>query len=333
MDGPQRQRPRRWGGAEVSVATALGLALGYAADAVFGDPRRGHPVALFGALATRLERVTWADRRGAGVVHVGMLVTGVVGSVVAIRRLTPARPAVEALLTAVASWVAIGGTSLGREGAHMHALLVADDLSAARVRLSHLCGRDASTMDGPALARATVESLAENTSDAVVAPLVWGALAGAPGILGHRALNTLDAMIGYRTARYRRFGWAAARLDDLANLLPARLTALLTVLLAPVVAGDRKTARATWRRDAGAHPSPNAGPVEAAMAGALAVRLGGASNTYGEHVDARPAMGPDRPVTVDDIARAVRLGRVVGLAALVVTAALAVTVGPRGGTR
>lgn len=317
----------------MSAATATGLALGYAADAVLGDPRHGHPVALFGAVAARLERVTWADRRDAGAVHVGLLVAGVVGTTAATRRLVASRPVAEALLTAVATWVALGGTSLRREGAHMHALLAAEDLAAARDRLSHLCGRDPSALDGPALARATVESLAENTSDAVVAPLVWGALAGAPGILGHRALNTLDAMIGYRTTRYRRFGWAAARLDDLANLLPARLTALLTVLFAPVVDGDRRTARATWRRDAGGHPSPNAGPVEAAMAGALAVRLGGTSNTYGDHVDARPAMGPARPVTVDDVARVARLGRVVGVAALAVAATLAVAVGPRGGAR
>lgn len=317
----------------MSAATATGLALGYAADAVLGDPRRGHPVALFGATATRLEQATWADGRAAGAAHVGLLVVGVVGATAAIRRVVASRPAAEALLTAAATWVALGETSLRREGAHMHTLLAAGDLAAARDRLPHLCGRDPSALDGPALARATVESLAENTSDAVVAPLVWGALAGAPGILGHRALNTLDAMIGYRTTRYRRFGWAAARLDDLANLLPARLTALLTVLLAPVVAGDRRTARATWRRDASGHPSPNAGPVEAAMAGALAVRLGGTSNTYGDHVDTRPAMGPDRPVAVDDIARAVRLGRLVGVAALVVAAALTVAVGPRGGSR
>ena len=143
------------------------------------------------------------------------------------------------------------------------------------------------------MARAGVESLAENTSDAVVAPLFWGAVAGLPGLLGYRAVNTLDAMVGYRSARYARFGRVAARVDDVANLVPARLTAALTVLLAPLVGGRPADALRAWRRDASGHPSPNAGPVEATAAGALGLRLGGRTE-YAYGVEDRPSLGDGR---------------------------------------
>src|SRR5439155_1094215 len=149
-------------------------------------------------------------------------------------------------------------------------------------------------------ARATVESVAENSSDAEVAPLVWGALAGVPGLVGYRAVNTLDAMVGHRSARYRRFGTAAARLDDVANLAPARLTAALTVVAARVVGGSWRGALRTWLRDGGRHPSPNAGRCEAAMAGALGIRLGG-RNVYGQRVEQRPTLGDGRTAKPDDI--------------------------------
>src|SRR6185312_13821555 len=163
------------------------------------------------------------------------------------------------VLTALATWTVLGGTSLAREGARMAGHLEAGDLDAARRRLPHLCARDPAGLDGPALARATVESLAENTSDAVVAPLCWGAVAGIPGLLGYRAVNTLDAMVGYRSNRYRRFGWAAARLDDVVNLVPARLTGLPTGAGGPAGGGSVREAWRVLRRDGGRHPSPNAG--------------------------------------------------------------------------
>jgi adenosylcobinamide-phosphate synthase len=184
-------------------------------------------------------------------------------------------------------------------------------VAAARERLPSLCGRDPRALDSAGLARAAVESVAENTSDAVVAPLIWGAVAGVPGLLGYRAVNTLDAMVGYRSPRYRRFGWAAARLDDLVNLLPARLAAALTVLGAPVVGGSSRGAWATWRRDAAAHPSPNAGQVEAAFAGALEVRLGGRT-VYEHGVEERPVLGDGRMPDAGHVTRAVELSRVVG---------------------
>jgi adenosylcobinamide-phosphate synthase len=167
-----------------------------------------------------------------------------------------------------------------------------------------------------------VESVAENTSDAVVAPLVWGAVAGVPGLLGYRAVNTLDAMVGYRNDRHERFGKAAARLDDVVNLVPARLTGALTVALARSIGGDPRAAARSLRADRRAHPSPNAGWCEAAAAGALGVRLGGV-NSYSGYVETRPVLNATgRPVEVVDIARARRLARVVGL----VAAGLAVAV-------
>ncbi len=197
------------------------------------------------------------------------------------------------------------------------------DLEPARRRLGHLCSRDATDLSADEIARAAVESVAENTADAVVAPLLWGALAGPAGIVAYRCANTLDAMVGYRSPRYARFGWAAARLDDALNLVPARLTAALTVALAPTIGGSPAAAWRAWRDDAPAHPSPNAGPVEATAAGALGVRLGGA-NTYGGQVEDRGTLGTGRAVQVADLPRVARLGRLLGLAGLAVCVGAAI---------
>lgn len=289
--------------------TSLGLVLGYAADAVLGDPRRGHPVAGFGRVAAAQERRLYADRRAPGVLHVAVLVggAGIVGRVAGSGT----------LVSAVATWAVLGGRSLDREAAAVQALLEAGRLPEARQRLTHLVGRDTTELDEAGVARAVIESLAENSSDAVVAPLVWGALAGTPGLLAYRAANTLDAMVGHRSPRYERFGWAAARLDDLLNLVASRLTAVLAVLLGD----DRAGAVRAWHRDAGAHPSPNAGPVEAAFAGALGVQLGGRT-VYAGRVEERPVLGDGRAVTVHDLTRARRLARRVDLAALAACAAI-----------
>src|SRR5262249_41107178 len=153
------------------------------------------------------------------------------------------------------------------------------------------------------VARAAVESVAENTVDAVVAPALWAALAGAPGVLAYRAVNTLDAMVGHRSTRYARFGWASARLDDAANWVPARVTAALVAAARPARAAAIASA---VRHQAPAHPSPNAGVAEAAFAAALGVRLGG-RNAYGDRVELRPALGDGPPPAPADVARAVRL--------------------------
>ncbi|WP_425329284.1 cobalamin biosynthesis protein [Thermopolyspora flexuosa] len=318
---PRRSAPTapvRHGG-RMRAATALGLLAGAAADAVFADPRRGHPVALFGRAAAALERRLYADSKARGAAHAALCAGGAALLGAAAQALTRDRPWARAAVTAAATWAVLGGTSLGREGAYLAAALERKDIAAARARLPHLCGRDPGRLDEPELARATVESVAENTSDAVVAPLVWGAIAGVPGLLGYRAINTLDAMVGHRSPRYANFGWAAARLDDAANLLPARLTAALAVLAAPVAGGSPRRALAVLRRDGHRHPSPNAGRCEAAFAGALGVRLGGA-NDYGGRIEHRPHLGDGERPGAADIRRAVRLARVVGLAATALAA-------------
>jgi adenosylcobinamide-phosphate synthase len=295
-------------------ARPAGLLLGTAADAVLGDPRRGHPVAGFGALAVALERRCYADSRGAGAGYAAVLVGAAAGVGLLARRAVAGRPLAEVALTAAATWTVLGGASLARHGTALAAELTDADLDAARSRLPSLCGRDPAALDAMGMARAGTESMAENTSDAMVAPLLWGAVAGLPGLLGYRAVNTLDAMVGYRSARYRQFGWAAARLDDLVNLLPSRVAALLFAALAPAVGGSPRVALAAWRRDAGAHPSPNAGPVEAAAAGALGVGLGGRT-VYPHGVEERPHLGAGRPPAPADLRRAARLSRLVGWAA------------------
>jgi adenosylcobinamide-phosphate synthase len=224
---------------------------------------------------------------------------------------------VRAGIIAAATWVALGGTTLARTGSQMADMLEAGDLDAARALLPSLCGRDPSVLDSPGLARAACESVAENTSDAQVAPLFWAALAGAPGVLAYRAVNTLDAMIGNRSARYARFGWAAARLDDLANYVPARLTGALVLACAPLAGGSPIRAARAWRRDAARHPSPNAGIPEATFAGALGVRLGGPTQ-YRYQLEIRPTLGDGPAPGAVELRRAVLLSRLVQAAALAV---------------
>ncbi|MFJ2610173.1 cobalamin biosynthesis protein [Streptomyces sp. NPDC087425] len=297
---------------------AYGAAAGLLGDQLLGDPRRGHPVAAFGRAAGAVERVLWRDHRGWGALHTAVCAGGAVAlGALAARALRDSRTGSLAL-TAAATWAVVGGTSLAREARTVGRALEAGDLAGARARLPHLCGRDPQALDADALARAVVESVAENTSDAVVGALVWGAVAGVPGLLGFRAVNTLDAMVGHKSARHRRYGWASARLDDVVGWPGARLTAVL----AAVAGSDPRGALRAWRADAAKHPSPNAGPVEASFAGALGVRLGG-TLAYAGRVEHRPVLNGavGRPVTVPDIERAVRLSRRVGLLALGVSAA------------
>ncbi|MFB7632388.1 cobalamin biosynthesis protein [Streptomyces sp. NPDC056149] len=299
------------------AAYACGAALGFLGDLIAADPRRGHPVAAFGRAAGALERRLWRDHRGHGAAHAVVCAGGAAAGAALLERAVRHRPGARAALTAAAVWAVLGGTSLGREARAVGGALDVGDLDVARERLPHLCGRDPQALDGPQLARAVVESVAENTSDAVVGALVWGALGGVPGLVAFRAVNTLDAMVGHKSPRYWRFGWAAARLDDVAGWPGSRLTAALTVLAGP----DRRGALRAWRADGGAHPSPNAGPVEASFAGALGIRLGG-TLAYGGRVEHRPVLnGGARPPEVSDVERAVRLSRRVSALALGVTVA------------
>ncbi|MEU5053244.1 cobalamin biosynthesis protein [Streptomyces sp. NPDC021096] len=294
------------------LAFVCGAALGFACDLVVGDPRRGHPVAAFGRAAQAVEERLWRDHRGYGTLHALLCAGGTAAAAGLLARTARRSPSAGVALTAAATWAVLGGTTLGREARAVGGALEAGDLEVARERLPHLCGRDPQALDGQQIARAVVESVAENTSDAVVGALVWGALAGVPGLVGFRAVNTLDAMVGHKSPRHRRFGWASARLDDIVGWPGARLTAALAVLAGP----DPRGAWRVARRDAARHPSPNAGPVEAAFAGALGVRLGG-TLAYAGRVEHRPVLGAEnRPVAVADIERAVRLSRRVSLLAL-----------------
>lgn len=308
------------------AADTVGLLVGYGLDAVFGDPRRFHPVAGFGTAAGALERRLYAPDRRAGALFTAVAVGAPVLVGVAAAVLTRRQPAARAALVAAATWTVLGGRTLRHESAVMAGHLEAADLDAARGRLSHLCGRDPSALDEQELARATVESVAENTSDAVVAPLLWGGLAGLPGLLGYRAANTLDAMVGHRSARYARFGTASARLDDVLNLVPSRVTGLLTIGAAPVVGGSRREAMRVWRRDRNDHPSPNAGQCESAMAGALGVRLGG-RNVYFGRSETRPFLGDGPKPGAGQLRGAARISGVVGVAAAVIGAGVALARG------
>ncbi|MER6518753.1 MULTISPECIES: cobalamin biosynthesis protein [unclassified Streptomyces] len=308
---------------------AYGVTAGLIGDRILGDPRRGHPVAAFGRAAASVERALWRDDRARGVVHALVCVGGAAALGALGSRAVRSRPAAARVaLTAVATWAVVGGTSLGREARAIGGALRAGDTEVARERLPHLCGRDPQALDDQQMARAVVESVAENTSDAVVGALVWGAVAGVPGLLAFRAVNTLDAMVGHKSPRHLRYGWASARLDDLAGWPGARLTALAAVLAGP----DRRGAVRAWRADAAAHPSPNAGPVEASFAGALGVRLGG-TLAYGGRVEHRAVLNgaAGRPVEVADIERAVRLSRRVTWVALATCVALRCAVSRRFG--
>ena len=294
----------------MSDPVAIGLFLGWAADRALGDPRRGHPVALFGTWAGWVETRTHRDSRAAGVLTEALVLAPPLALGVAATRLPgPAR----ALATAALTWAALGGTSLGREGLAVHDLLASDDLPGARTRVRNLVGRVTDDLTADEVARAAVESVAENTSDAVVGTLVWGAALGPLGVVLHRTANTLDAMHGHRTARYARFGWAAARLDDLLGWVPARATVLATAAASPLRAGEVVR---TAVRDGRDHPSPNAGPVEAGFAAALGLRLGGRT-VYASGAEDRVVMGSGPAPTVADLPRAVLLARRVGVVTLV----------------
>jgi adenosylcobinamide-phosphate synthase len=277
------------------VAAACGVVL----DMVVGEPPlRPHPLVVFGQLMRRVERSTYRDARLPGVVHAGagVLVGALAGAALH--------------STAVATYLAVAHKALAEAARDVQTALEAADLEAARAKLPALVGRDTAGLGEKEIARAVIESVAENTVDAIVAPALWAAVGGAPGALAYRAANTMDATVGYRNERYGRYGWASARLDDVANYLPARVTVGLVVAVRP---GRIGAVRRAVRDDAPAHPSPNAGRAEAAFAAALGVRLGG-RNTYGGQVEDRAVLGSGRPPAGADIGRAIRLCRDVTLA-------------------
>jgi adenosylcobinamide-phosphate synthase len=302
---------------------ACGLVAGVIADAVAGDPRRGHPVAVFGAAAAAIERHVYADGRSRGTAFTAGCVALAAAPAAVAARANAATPPSRLAVTAALTWTVTGARSLAAEAMRIRRALGKNDLPAARRLLPSLCGRDPACLDTAGITRAVVESVAENTGDAIVGPLLWGALAGPAGLAGYRAVNTLDAMVGHHSPRYERFGWASARLDDVANWAPARVTALLAAACAPVIGGSPRAAWRTALDFSSRHPSPNAGWCEAAFAGALGVRLGGPLS-YAGRAEHRPVLGTGRPPEPGDIARAVRLCRAVTASATVLAAAIAV---------
>lgn len=272
----------------------LAAASGIVLDRIFGEPAtQWHPVVHFGRAMNSFERRRYRDAKSPGVLH------ALAGTLLGVTAGLALRS------TAWATGLAVGGRSLWSAADDVANALARGDLEDARALLSNLVGRDPSELNEEEIVRAVIESVAENTVDAIVAPLLWAATAGAPGALGYRAINTMDAMVGHHSDRYENYGWAGARLDDVANWVPARVAAVLVAVARPSTASAVRLAVTT---QASAHPSPNAGVVEAAFAGALGVRLGG-RNRYGDRVEDRPILGSGRSVRVDDIEAAVRLSR------------------------
>lgn len=292
------------------IATLVGVAL----DSALGEPRRWHPLVAFGNLAQRIER-----RLNSG--GHGWRSHGVTGWCMAVLPLTLLTvllvnlPYVGWLVDVLALYAALGLRSLGEHAQPVAQALRLGDLPEARRRVSYMVSRRTEELDATGVARAGTESVLENGSDAVFAALFWFLVAGAPGVVLYRLSNTLDAMWGYRNERFERFGWAAARIDDVLNYLPARLVALTYALL-----GKTATALRCWRRQAPQWDSPNAGPVMAAGAGALGVALGGAAVYHGE-LHQRPTLGEGPQPRARDIERAMNLvwgGVLLWLALLVI---------------
>lgn len=308
------------------------MALAMLIDAGLGWPRAihdriGHPVTWMGRLITAMETAfntgpnTGGDiiqRRRAGMIA-ALIVLGIsVALAIAVQSMLP-RGWLGAILTAILAWPFLAGRSLHDHVAAVVLPLATGDLAGARHAVSAIVGRDPAQLNEAGVARAAMESLAENASDGVVAPLFWGLILGLPGIVGYKAINTLDSMIGHRTERYEHFGWFAARLDDWVNLIPARLTGLLFA----AVSGRLGEALATMRRDARHHRSPNAGWPEAAMAGGLGVRLSG-PRAYAHRIADEPWVNggaPDPTPAVLDRGLSLYIRAMIALWALLVVIA------------
>lgn len=308
------------------MTAAVCLSLAVAADLLVGDPARlPHPVRAMGALALALEprlRRLAANQRLAGMstVLAVLLATGAAAwGLLALARLLP-WPAAE-LTTIVLLYFGLAARDMLRHSGRVHAALVAGDLEGARRQVQMIVGRDTEDMNEEEIIRATVESVAENLVDGVTAPLFYATLGGPVAILLYKAASTMDSAFGYKNERYREFGWAAARLDDFLNLLPARLTGMVMVAAAALLCLQPAGSWRILRRDRLRHASPNSGHPEAAMAGALGVRLGGPA-AYAGILVRKPTIGdPVRPLAAQDILQANRLF----LVSAVLAALLAVT--------
>lgn len=274
-------------------------------DHILGEPRRWHPLVGFGQLATWIEKrlhpigrtTTPSALRGCGVLAVAALLAPL--SFIAMELAKLLGP----IFDIVVVYFAIGARSLAEHARTVYQALQQQDTAQARKKVAMLVSRDTDELQTHEMAKATIESVLENGNDAVFGVLFWYLLLGVPGVVLYRLANTLDAMWGYRNQRYLYFGWAAARLDDILNWIPARLTALTYTLL-----GDTPLAWRCWHRQASSWYSPNGGPVMAAGAGALSIELGGSASYHGE-AKYRPSLGAGRPASAEDIERAIGLVR------------------------
>lgn len=284
----------------LSFPLFLALLVGVMLDRWLGEPGRWHPLVGFGRLAMAVEqRLNRPGDLAAGALAVVITVLPWVLAVVLLLQVLPGWAGWG--LQALGLWLVIGGRSLAEHGRAVIVPLQGGDLSDAREQVGRMVSRDTADLDSEGVARAATESVLENGADALFASLFWFALAGLPGALLHRLVNTLDAMWGYRTGRFERFGKVAARLDDLLGWAPARLTAISYALCGRFAAGLR-----CWQQQAKACDSPNAGPVMAAGAGALGVRLGGGAPYHGGWKD-KPWLGEGRAASADSIAAAINL--------------------------
>lgn len=310
----------------------LSLTVGYAADLLLGDPHGWpHPVRWIGSLITALENVlrrlfpdTPAGLRAAGKALVACVVGASAGACAVLCALAwCVSPWFYCALAGLVSYWTLATKSLKDESMRVFHALEREGLPQARTAVSMIVGRDTASLDEAGVTRAAVETVAENASDGVVAPLFYLALLGPVGGIAYKAVNTMDSMVGYRNERYLDFGRAAAKLDDAANFVPARLAGVLMCLAAPLAGLDGRGAWRVFRRDRLKHSSPNSAHTEAACAGALGVRLAGPSRYGGVLVD-KPTLGDDcRPVEPADIPRANRLLYATSLLAFAACLALA----------
>ncbi|HEX6826802.1 MAG TPA: adenosylcobinamide-phosphate synthase CbiB [Nitrospiraceae bacterium] len=297
-------------GGELAVACLL--------DAAVGDPRWfPHPVRWMGSIVDwcdrRVHRVLLspAQQRMAGVFLAVVLPAGAYAAGVLLIWFGNSVDTMwGSVATVLLAWTTLAARDLIDHVVSVQRALQSVSLMEARAAVAKIVGRDTEEMDESDIVRATVETIAESTADGIMAPLFYLVLGGAPLALAYKAISTLDSMIGHLDDRYRWFGWASARLDDAANFLPARITALLLVLSAGIVSRSWPATRQAWRilvRDGSHHPSPNSGRPEAAMAGALGVQLGGINRYDGLPIE-RPCLGdPDHPLTRAHIGMALTL--------------------------
>lgn len=265
-------------------------------DATIPDPQKYHPVAFFGRWAQFLEKKLYKKSRLQGALFLGCAVIPPVALSWYARKIPG--------IGAISLWASLGAHLLHSVGKNAAQALEENDEQQARMWIPWLCSRDPDSLDTEGMTRAVIESIAENTCDAAMAPLFWASIAGAPGVVAHRCVNTLDAMVGYKNERYQEFGWASARLDDAMAFIPARINALMNIVLAK----NPRQAIQAWRTQAPAHPSPNAGPVEATAAAALDIQLGGPTQ-YAHGVENRPYLGYGAAPEVSDIFRSIELSR------------------------